>query len=121
MKIEVSIGEIVDKLTILQLKKDNIKNDVKLKNIILEYDYLFNIVFNELNIDNTDYNKLFLTNKKLWEIEDKIRQKEKMLSFDDDFIDLARNVYITNDIRSDQKKDINLKYKSLFVEEKSYE
>lgn len=120
MKIEVSIGEIVDKLSILQIKKENISEVDKLYNINNEFNYLHNIVFNELKIDEKDYNYLLIINKILWDIEDHIRKKEKENSFDNEFIDLARNVYITNDKRSIIKKEINIKYNSLFVEEKSY-
>jgi len=121
MKIEVSIGEIVDKLTILHIKKNNISNEQKLQNIINEYNYLYEIVFNQLEIEQEDYNKLILINKELWDIEDLIRLKERSKEFDDEFISLARKVYITNDKRADLKKVINLKYHSTFVEEKSYE
>ena len=121
MKVEVSIGEIVDKLTILHIKKSNISNDQKLQNIINEYNYLYEIVFNQLEIEQKDYDKLILINKELWDIEDLIRLKERSKEFDDEFISLARKVYITNDKRAELKKVINLKYHSTFVEEKSYE
>jgi hypothetical protein len=121
MKIEVSIGEIVDKLSILQIKKDNITDEVKLENINKEYVYLHEIVFSQLKINyNDDYSKLLDVNKSLWIIEDKLRDKEKDKSFDDDFIQLARSVYFTNDKRAEIKKEINITYGSLFVEEKSY-
>ena len=120
MKIEVSIGEIVDKLSILQIKKDNITDEVKLENINKEYVYLHEIVFSQLKINyNDDYSKLLDVNKSLWIIEDKLRDKERDKSFDDDFIQLARSVYFTNDKRAEIKKELNLKYGSLFVEEKS--
>jgi hypothetical protein len=121
MKIEVSIGEIVDKLSILHIKKDNITDEVKLENINKEYVYLYEIVFSQLNINyNDDYSKLLDVNKSLWIIEDKLRDKERDKSFDDDFIQLARSVYFTNDKRAEIKKEINITYGSLFVEEKSY-
>lgn len=121
MKIEVSIGEIVDKLSILHIKKDNITDEVKLENVNKEYLYLHEIVFSELNISyDDDYDRLLQVNKSLWVIEDKLRDKERVNEFDQDFIDLARSVYYTNDQRADIKKEINLKYGSLFVEEKSY-
>ena len=121
MKIEVSIGDIVDKLSILHIKKDNITDEVKLENINKEYVYLYEIVFSQLNINyNDDYSKLLDVNKSLWIIEDKLRDKEKDKSFDDDFIQLARSVYFTNDKRAEIKKEINITYGSLFVEEKSY-
>jgi hypothetical protein len=120
MNIEVSTGEIVDKLSILQIKKENIKDDVKLKNILKEFEYLYDIVFNQLKINLVDYNKLVDINSQLWKIEDDIRDKERNREFDDIFVELARNVYVTNDKRAEQKKEINLKYGSNFVEEKSY-
>jgi len=121
MLIEVSNGEIVDKLTILKIKKNNILDEEKLVNINKEYNYLYNIVFNDLKISEEDYYELLLINKQLWDIEDKIRDKERNKEFDLYFIELARLVYITNDKRSELKKLINLKTKSTFVEEKSYE
>jgi predicted transposase YbfD/YdcC len=120
MKIEVSIGEIVDKLSILKIKKNNITDESKLFNIISEYDYLYDVVFNQLKIESDDFNNLLFVNESLWKIEDDIRHKERDKVFDTEFIELARSVYITNDKRSKIKKEINLKYGSLFVEEKSY-
>jgi hypothetical protein len=122
MKIEVSTGEIVDKLSILQIKKLNILEEDKLINIKKEFDYLLNIVENEIGVSTSDelYLKLFTINKKLWDIEDDIRDKERAKSFDDEFIKLARSVYFTNDERAKIKKEINVKYGSDFVEEKSY-
>lgn len=120
MKIEISIGEIVDKLSILQIKKNNIEDVVKLENINKEYEYLNDVVFNELKISKEDFFNLVLINETLWDIEDKIRFKERDKEFDNDFVELARSVYFTNDKRAEIKKEINLKYGSLFVEEKSY-
>jgi hypothetical protein len=122
MNIEVSHGEIVDKLTILQIKKENIKDPSKLDNIIKEYDYLFSIVENDLGIltSSPEYLELLSINKDLWIIEDNIREKERQKQFDDEFIKLARDVYYTNDVRAKIKKEINLKYSSGFIEEKSY-
>jgi hypothetical protein len=120
MKIEVSIGEIVDKLTILALKKKYIDDQLKLENIQKEYLYLLDIVFNDLKISLTDYDELLHINQLLWGIEDDIRVKEKNKEFDNKFIELARLVYITNDKRADIKRQINGKYGSEFKEEKSY-
>jgi hypothetical protein len=120
MEIEVSIGEIVDKLSILDIKIKNIKDVDKLKNIEKEFNYLNDIVFNQLKIDEIDYHRLVDINTKLWIIEDDIREKERSSEFDEDFVKLARAVYFTNDDRSVIKKDINLKYGSDFIEEKSY-
>ena len=122
MKIKVSIGEIVDKLTILEIKKENIKDENKLVDIVKEYNYLKDIVVNEIgfSLESDEYIDLLKTNKKLWDIEDRIRYKEKRKSFDNEFIDLARSVYFTNDVRASQKKQINLKLNSEFIEHKSY-
>jgi len=120
MKIEVSIGEIVDKLSILQIKTTFIKDEEKLKNVKTEYDYLYDIVFNEMKIEQSDFLDMVSINQKLWKIEDDIRDKERDKTFDDEFIQLARSVYFTNDERAEVKKKINLKYGSMFVEEKSY-
>jgi len=131
MKIEVSNGEIIDKLTILKIKLDQITDAEKLVNIQKEYDYLLNIVesiYSEFKDDHTVVKELkFLhedllnVNKTLWNIEDLIRECERQESFGTDFVELARSVYYTNDDRSDVKKKINVLTGSLFVEEKSYE
>ncbi len=121
MLIEVSIGEIVDKLSILQIKLENITDKDKLVNIKKEFDYLYNIVFKDLKMQLDDYQRLLNINKQLWDIEDDIRDEERAKRFEDKFIELARAVYVTNDERSRIKKDINIKYGSDFVEEKSYQ
>jgi len=122
MKIEVSIGEIVDKLTILHIKMENILDPEKLKNIAKEYGYLKDVVEDDLKIstESEEYLKLLNINKELWDIEDDIRDKERNGEFDNKFIELARAVYVTNDKRADAKKEINIKFGSNFVEEKSY-
>ncbi len=120
MEIEVSIGEIVDKLSILRIKKNNITDEDKLVNINKEYDYLYHKVFQELKVDTSDFYEMIMVNEILWGVEDSIREKERNKEFDQDFIEMARSVYVTNDRRAEIKKQINLKYGSLFVEEKSY-
>jgi len=120
MKIEVSNGEILDRLSILDIKKEKIKDKNKLKNIRFEWDYLKTCAA-EITCDYSLYDKLFHINEKLWVIEDAIREKEKKKEFDEEFIELARSVYFTNDQRSEIKKKINLETKSQFIEEKSYE
>lgn len=120
MKIEISIGEIVDKLSILQIKTGFIKNEEKLNNVKKEYDYLYDIVFNKMKIEQSDFFDMVSINQKLWKIEDDIRDKERDKTFDNQFVELARSVYFTNDERAEVKKKINLKYGSLFIEEKSY-
>jgi hypothetical protein len=120
MKIEVSIGEIVDKISILEIKVNEVKGD-KYLNVRKELEYLKEQINTEMpDFDWIDMYKLYHINKKLWDIEDEIRVKESKREFDDDFIDLARSVYYVNDERAEVKKEINLKYNSMFVEEKSY-
>ncbi len=119
MEIEVSNGEIVDKITILEIKKQNIKDPEKILNIEKEYNYLKSIVL-KINVTEIDYKKLFDINNELWFVEDSIRIKEKNKVFDDEFIELARRVYFLNDSRAELKKNINIKTKSNFVEEKQY-
>jgi hypothetical protein len=123
MKIEVSNGEILDKFSILIIKRSNINDDAKLDNIQKEIDQLENIV-DELIRDKkifTKYVNLAEVNKRLWDIEDEIRECERYKDFGDRFIELARSVYITNDERAKIKKEINLLTNSGIVEEKSYE
>lgn len=118
----VSVGELVDKITILRIKSRRIKDQSKLENINKELQQLV-AVFSSLTIPDIlmDFIALEDINRELWEIEDNIREKERSKQFDEEFIELARSVYITNDKRSDVKKQINLKVGSDLVEEKSYE
>ncbi len=121
MKIEISIGELVDKVTILQIKLDRIKNSEKLENIKNEYNKL-NESLTETDISNSseDFINLKKVNEELWEIEDKIRVKELKKEFDKEFIELARSVYFKNDIRAELKKKINMLTGSYLIEEKEY-
>lgn len=123
MHIEVSTGEILDKLSILEIKRNKITDINKLYNITKEYEYL--IELSDVLLQNTDikilFDKLKHTNSILWDVEDAIRQKEKFQSFDHEFINLARRVYIYNDERAELKKQINKLTQSNFMEEKSYE
>ena len=119
----LSIGELVDKITILEIKKQNINDRNKLQNVKFELDTLNNI-FNKLNVKNKISNEiksLREINKKLWVIEDDIRDEERKSKFGDSFIKLARSVYFTNDKRAEIKKVINLKTNSGLIEEKSYQ
>lgn len=118
----VSIGELVDKITILRIKSRRIKDQQKLININNELNKLIS-VFSKLEIPDIlfEFVELEDINRELWDIEDDIREKERSKQFDEEFIELARSVYITNDRRSDVKKQINLKVGSDLVEEKSYE
>jgi hypothetical protein len=123
-QILISDGEILDRFSILAIKQIKIFDKIKLNNIENEINHLRHIFLKILNIDpdiETLYNSLKDINGKLWTIEDSIRIKEKLQQFDSEFIDLARQVYITNDKRANIKKQINLKTKSYLVEEKSYE
>ena len=116
----ISIGELIDKITILEIKQIYMTG-TKLKNINKEMKLLKNILQDknlEINIDLIK--NLKKINKKLWEIEDNIRIKERNQEFDEEFIKLARSVYIENDKRASIKKEINQKYNSDLVEEKSY-
>tara|TARA_A200000159_G_C7192351_1_gene284322 strand:+ start:132 stop:518 length:387 start_codon:yes stop_codon:yes gene_type:complete len=125
MKVEVSNGELLDKLTILELKMSNISDDKKLINVKKEFNelsplakLLFEKFKDELLIK---YKELALINSELWKIEDDIRECEKNKNFGEKFVELARAVYFTNDKRSDVKKQINILTGSGFIEEKSYE
>ena len=121
MKIEVSNGEIVDKLTILLIKKDNIKDKVKLKNIEKEIEAIGKISDAIISRDSKEFIRLYCINKELWKIEDDIRNKERKQEFDDTFVSLARDVYFTNDKRAEAKRAINELSGSNLIEEKSYE
>jgi hypothetical protein len=124
MKIEtpISVGEYIDKLSILLIKKEKINDITKLNNIKKEIDILLskanNFKASELNFW-TD--KMKAINLVLWEVEDKIRLKEKSKEFDQDFIELARKVYHTNDERFIIKNEINKLFQSEIFEQKSYE
>jgi hypothetical protein len=120
----ISVGEFFDKITILEIKKKKIHDQEKLINVNNELTELRNIE-QTYNLENFQLNnlikKLYNVNLELWDIEDKIRILEKSKSFDSEFIQLARSVYITNDLRANLKKEINIKSKSNLIEEKSYE
>jgi len=122
MKIEVSNGEIVDKITILLIKKEKLKDTNKLKNVNKELESIFPCL-KEMNIKVEDkyFQLLKNINLKLWDIEDRLRELEAKRKFDNEFIDLARKVYYTNDERFHIKNKINNITKSNFIEEKSYE
>jgi hypothetical protein len=120
MQIEVSIGEIVDKWTILSIKALNIQDKDKLTNVFKERTYLTGVIPPEIVHDSlTD--ELLWVNKKLWDVEDRLRDCERKKVFDDYFVQLARSVYLLNDKRARIKKEINMKYGSEFIEEKSYQ
>jgi hypothetical protein len=121
MKIEVSNGEIVDKLTIIEIKLTNIRNEEKLVNLKAEYAVLNLAVETLISKDHPLYLELLEINKKLWVIEDRIRELEKNKDFGNEFIEVARSVYFTNDLRSEVKRKINELTHSSLIEEKSYE
>jgi hypothetical protein len=124
MKIEVSNGELLDKLSILELKMVNITDTNKLVNIKKEFDELLPLAEELFESNGSElqnhYLELASINGKLWDIEDDIRECEKNQEFRNKFVELARAVYITNDKRCKVKKEINILTKSGFVEEKSY-
>ena len=123
IKVVLSVGELIDKITILQLKMKFIKNKEQLNNVKNELRTLKPLL-KENNLETPKINKLltelYEVNLKLWKIEDKIRDKERQSDFSDEFISLARSVYYTNDKRADIKKKINLISGSELIEEKSY-
>ena len=121
INVPISVGELIDKITILEIKKDKLKN-LKLKNILKELSFLRAVLEkNSIFIPDEIYFQLKSTNLKLWDIEDKIRIKEKNKEFDNEFIELARSVYLNNDRRSETKKELNIMFNSEIIEEKSYE
>ena len=119
----ISFGEFLDKLTILEIKSERIHDKDKLENVRYEREVLGKIwkANKKSSIDiSAEYSALKNINEKLWEIEDNIREKERKKEFDQEFVELARAVYITNDERARIKKEINIKLGSDLVEEKSY-
>ena len=121
MKIEVSNGEIIDKLTIVKIKLERIKDEGKLLNLQKEYRELSDASANILSESDPLFKALYEINLTLWDIEDKIRDLERRKDFGEEFIETARSVYISNDKRSEIKRQINIKTSSDLIEEKSYE
>ena len=124
MKIEVSNGELLDKLSILELKTANIADTNKLVNIKKEWDELLPLAEELFESNGSELQNYYLElasiNGKLWGIEDDIRECERNKYFGSKFVELARSVYITNDKRCEVKREINILTVSGFVEEKSY-
>lgn len=119
----ISPGELLDKLTILQIKSENITDQVKRDNVNIERRALQSVV--NAHIPETEKLQLLTAslltiNKELWGIEDDIRDCERAGNFGDTFVQLARAVYVTNDKRADLKKQINVEMMSKLIEEKSY-
>ena len=125
MKVEVSNGELLDKLTILEIKLKNIEDSDKLVNIQNEFNVLNPLAEDIFDDNNSDlqnhYMELADINSQLWKIEDDIRECEKNKEFGEKFVELARAVYITNDKRCEVKKIINIVTGSELVEEKGYQ
>ena len=121
MQIEVSNGEIADKLAIIEIKLERIKDALKLANLRKEYEILNTAVATIIDKKHPFYLDLYKINNQLWDIEDHIRDLERNKDFGADFIATARAVYIKNDRRSELKREINIKTSSGLIEEKSYE
>jgi hypothetical protein len=122
--VPVSPGEVLDKITILEIKSERMSDEAKLANVRRELELLNDTwtqtVPGDAEVDRI-HDQLKHINEALWEIEDDIRDKERLREFDQDFIDLARAVYVTNDKRAEAKKELNLHLGSEIVEEKSYQ
>jgi len=121
--VKTSPGEFLDKLTILEIKAERIRDPRKLENVERELAHL-RLVWTESSLSKLDVSglvsELKSINESLWEIEDKIRLKEGAKQFDDEFIQLARSVYLTNDRRAAVKRELNITLGSELLEEKSY-
>ena len=121
----VSPGELIDKITILEIKQERIKDVDKIKNVNLELELLESLwdgsVYQSSALVVKKRAELKFINEELWVIEDDLRLKESKAEFDRDFIELARSVYLTNDRRASVKREINLEVGSKLIEEKSYQ
>jgi hypothetical protein len=118
LNVPVSVGEVLDKISILEIKSERITDAGKLKNVRTELAHL--LVIAEAHRHLALEAELKQVNEALWDIEDRIRIKEHLQEFDDEFIEIARSVYVTNDRRADIKREINKATGSKLVEEKSY-
>ena len=123
IKVELAYGELLDKMTILQIKSERITDESKLSNVNKELN-LLNALWKSDEKSSVDIASEFTAlkeiNEKIWNIEDGIRDKERVKEFDQEFIELARSVYFSNDKRAEIKRVINLKLGSDLIEEKSY-
>ena len=115
MLVEISKAELIDKITILEIKVERIKDQEKLKNIYRELNIL-----RELEFPTHLKKELKYVNNTIWDLEDRIRILEKNSEFGDEFVDKARNIYKFNDERARIKKEINMSHNSNIIEEKSY-
>jgi len=120
MKIEVSNGEIIDKLTIIRIKLERIKDISKTRNLKNEYNVLKEASSSIIDYDDPLYRALYEVNCELWDIEDHIRDLERKKDFGEEFISVARSVYFKNDLRAEIKRKINITTSSGLIEEKSY-
>ena len=123
LKVPISLGELIDKITILRIKSNKINSNEAQKNIRLELEKLEHILNETMSINTNLKNfeiKLSKINQSLWDIEDQLREKEKEKKFDKKFISLARMVYYKNDERAKIKRMINKNFGSELIEEKSY-
>ena len=124
IKVPVSPGEVLDKITILEIKSERMEDPAKVANVRIELKLLQDTWADAITDDEVIrdlHAQLKEINEALWEIEDDIRDKERVKEFDERFIELARAVYFTNDRRSEVKKKLNLHLGSQIVEEKSYQ
>ena len=122
--ISISYGELIDKITILEIKFERIDDEAKRQNIERELASLTDAWLRagvDISTVASEQERLKSINESLWEIEDEIRKKESQKSFDEKFVQLARSVYRTNDERASVKRVINEKLGSTFIEEKSYQ
>lgn len=128
VRVVISVGELLDKLSILRIKKHYFKDDDKLSNVKQEYNVLAQI-WQEMHANIKPvmlselynlYERLCSVNKIIWDMQNNIREHEREQLFDDEFIQLARQLYINDDLRSSIKKQINIKIGSSIIEEKSF-
>lgn len=123
IKVELAYGELLDKTTILQIKSERISDESKLSNVNKELSLLSDLWKSDKK-SSVDISEEFAAlkdiNEKIWDIEDGIRDKERVKEFDQEFIELARSVYFSNDKRAEIKRSINMKLGSELLEEKSY-
>lgn len=123
IEVEVSVGELLDKISILEIKRERITDQLKLINVEKELDALMRVKNDRVNFSHETeriYQELKRVNESLWVIEDEIRACEKAKQFDDEFIRLARSVYKENDRRCYLKRELNESLGSRLMEEKSY-
>ena len=123
IEVEISPGELIDKLTILEIKLENIRDEAKITNIRFEYDYLSDVcrrAIVETEEIKSLRSQLKEVNRTIWRVEDLVREHEGRNEFGADFIELARTAYLSNDSRSIAKRQINDLLNSNLIEEKSH-